>query len=137
MAIVPQKLFVIRDTQENKIMPGAKGQFAFDQKAQAHRSIPHTQWWAYYKKFSTVRKLMPYGDSSVHTFERMRDEIQKRGWRDRDENLTMAYNDLNAEIHKWIRESKEYQIAVDKIKFDKQTRYVVELLVQIETQEIK
>jgi hypothetical protein len=136
MALVPQKLYVIRDTQENIIMSGAKGQFAFDNSGSARRSLVHTRWWPQSKRDSTIRKLMPNGNSLVDALEQMDKELKDQGWHNRDGRLVQARNDARQEIRMWEGQSKEYESEYNKIKFDNQTRFVIEYLVSIETKEI-
>jgi hypothetical protein len=137
MAIVPQDMFVIRDTVKNEIMEGAKGQLAFSTTGVARRSLVHTGWWLNFKRYDTARKLMPLGNQKIDELEHLNALVQAEDWRNRDKRLAAARNDLNSEISQWMRGSKEYKEASNKVKFDNQTRYVVESLVLIETKEIK
>jgi hypothetical protein len=142
MAIVPQQeMYVIRDKVENKIMEGAKGQLAFGTVGHARKSLVHTSWWAEYKRYDTVRKLMPSGNRVVDEYEHLArmciKDSKVNGWQNRDKQLFEARNLLQNDIHKWCRGNIEYADTVRKIKFDKQTRYVVECLTSIETKEIK
>jgi hypothetical protein len=142
MAIVPQQeMFVIRDTVLNKIMEGAKGQLAFGTTGHARKSLVHTGWWTEYKRYDTVRKLMPSGNRIVDEYEHLGRMVQQdskvNDWKNRDQQLHIARNLIQNDIYKWCRGSKEYAEAHRKIKFDKQTRYAVECLTSIETKEIK
>jgi hypothetical protein len=116
-------------------MEGAKGQFAFSTKGHARKSLVHTGWWTRYKKLTTVRKLMPFGDQKVDGLEQI---IELRAAEDafnHDPNLTQALRNIESEINTWIR-NKDYREEFNKIKFDKQKRFAVELLTSVETKEI-
>lgn len=139
MAIIPQKLYVIRDTKMNTIKPGAKGQFAFDTVGHARRSLVHTVWWNCYRADTVIGKLMPAG----HQLMDLRDQLQEvilsePNWRKRDQQAMDDRRDLDAKISKWKRDNgTQYRKERDAIKFDKQKRFVVESLINVETQEIK
>lgn len=138
MAIVPQQgLVVIRDTLKNKIMPGAKDQMAFDSKGRARRSLVHAGWWSQAARHETLRELMPNGNMIVDAREQIKEELNRQGWRNRDQQLVAEFSRIEDEIRQFTRGNTEYSKTVSAYKFDKQTRYVIELLVNIETQEIK
>ncbi len=137
MAIVKQDLFVIRDTLHNQIMPGAKSQFAFDTSASARRSLVHAGWWYSYKENSTIRKLMTNGNQLIDAQEQLQGELQGVPWQKRDPRIVDELSRVKREIHTWKISDKEYRKGHDAIKFDKQSRYVVECLVSVETKEIK
>lgn len=137
MAIIIQDIFVIRDKVANQLMEGAKGQLAFNTKGHARKSLVHTGWWPWFKKYDTVRKLMPNGNQAVDEYENLRELMAKEDYRNRDIVLRDALRHADSDISSWIRSNqKAFLAAVAKIKFDNQTRYVVESLVSIETKEI-
>ncbi len=138
MAIVKQELFVIRDKVENQLMPGAKGQLAFDTVGFARKSLVHSCWWPHFKKYDTVRDLMPNGNPIVDEFEHLSKLRREEHWDNRDPLLLKALNTVDNEIQRWIRSTgTPFHTAVAKIKFDKQTRYAVESLVLIETKPLQ
>ena len=140
MAIIQQDLFVIRDTENNLLMEGAKGQLAFDTTEHARRSLTHTHWWTAYKFERTIRLLMPNGDVECDKLNHMDEEYArqyKADWQTIDRQLADARAELSAGIHKWARDNRiEFDAERRKIKFDKQTKFAVESLVSVETKEI-
>lgn len=140
MAIIKQELFVIRDTINNKLMLGAKGQLAFDTAAAARRSLVHTNWWGAFKSDTALRKTMPNADVLLQRQADLQEEynrLAKTGWRNIDQGLRDAKSEADRVIYKWeVDNSEIYGDAVSGVKFSNQKTYVIESLVSIETKEV-
>ncbi len=134
MAIIDQKLFVIRDKDTNSLMQGAKGQLAFNTAGSARKSLIHTSWWPAYKKFKVVREMMSGGNSLVNE----REQLVALQAKDYCVIIAKGLISIDEEIRQFIiATGVPFHRAVKEIKFDNQPRYTVECIEQIVTKEIK
>jgi hypothetical protein len=135
MATVKLKVFVIRDTEENKVMEGAKGQLAFNSHEKARRSIPHCDWWIKYKKDYVVSKLMLTGKALTWQRDTLLKVVKQEDWEEHGKRASEVMMDITREINTWIATSREYKVVHSKTTFDTQSRYVVESVSEINTTE--
>jgi hypothetical protein len=99
-------------------------------------SIPHCDWWIKYKKDYVVSKLMLTGKALIWQRDTLLKIVAQEDWEEHGEAAFNVVREISSEINLWVVNSREYRAVHSKVTFDSQSRYVVESVSSIETQEI-